>query len=115
MGLFDKLLGRKNRDKRITARFRVTIGQSDAHYWTEDIAVGGMRMHIGKQLSLGDLTHGSRDVPLEIEIDSGPVMVYGEPIWTVRNDEGQLSTGWMFSRFDGDGRERLQTFIDSAV
>ena len=114
MGLFDKLLGRKKRDKRVTARFRVLIGQSDHAYWTEDIAIGGLRMNIGKQLSLGDLTEGSRDVPIRIELDSGQVTVYGEPIWTVRTDDGQLSTGWLFSRFDGDGHERLTAFIDSA-
>lgn len=72
-------------------------------------------MHVGKQLSMGDLTGGSRDVLLSIEMDadSDPVRLYGEPIWTVRTEDGQLSTGWMFSRFEGDGKERLVALIDS--
>ncbi len=114
MGFLNKVFGRKTRDRRITARFRVKIGQSDSAYWTEDVAIGGIRMYIGKKLSLGDLTGGSRDVPLSIELDSGTVVVYGEPIRTVRTEDGQLATGWMFSRFQADGKERLQTYIDSA-
>lgn len=95
----------------------MTIGTSDSPYWTEDIAVGGIRMNIGKQLSLGDLTGGSRDVLLAIEIESGsePVKAYGEPIWTVRTEDGQLSTGWMFSRYEEDGKERLKAFVDAAA
>ena len=114
MGILDKILGRKRRDARVNARFRVTIAQGEDAYWTEDVAVGGIRMNIGKQLSLGDLTGGSRDVPLTIDLDSGPVVVYGEPIWTVRTDDGQLSTGWMFSKYDGDGKQRIEAFIESA-
>jgi hypothetical protein len=110
---FDKLFGRKRRDRRVTARFRVTVAQGESAYWTEDIGVGGMRMSIGKQLSIGDLTGGGRDVPLSIELDMGPVTVYGDPIWTVRMDDGQLATGWMFTRFDDDAEDRLADFIKS--
>ena len=115
LGFFDRIFGRKSRDRRVTARLRVTIGQSDSAYWTEDVAIGGIRMSIGKQLALGDLIGGSRDVLLSIDLepDTDPARVYGEPIWTVRMDDGQLSTGWMFSRYEGDGKERLQAFIDS--
>ena len=72
-------------------------------------------MRVGKQLSLGDLTGGSRDVLLSIELeaDADPIRLYGEPIWIVRADDGQLSTGWMFSRYEGDGKARLAAFIDS--
>jgi hypothetical protein len=116
LGFLSKLFGKKRRDSRIDARLRVTIGTSDSAYWTEDVAVGGIRMNIGKQLSLGDLTGGSRDVliTIEIEPDSEPVKAYGEPIWTVRTEDGQLSTGWMFSRYEGDGKERLDAFIEAA-
>lgn len=114
LGLIDRLMGRKRRDKRVNARLRVTVSKDDAAYWTEDIAVGGFRMNIGKRLAIGDLTGGSRDVPLEIELDAGPVVVYGEPIWTVRMDDGQLSTGWMLTRYDGDARKRLTEFVERA-
>ena len=115
MGFLDRLFGKKRREKRVTARLRVTIGQSDSAYWTEDVAIGGIRVNIGKQLSLGDLTGGSRDVLLSIDLepDTDPVQVYGEPIWTLRTDDGQLSTGWMFSRYEGDALERLKAFIES--
>ena len=113
MGLLDLIMGRKRREKRVSAHFRVTIGQSEEHYWTEDVAIGGIRIHLGKQLSLSDFHGGSREIPLEIELDTGPIIVYGEPIWTMRMEDGQLSSGWLFSRFDDDGRERLKAFIDS--
>ncbi len=116
MSFLDRLFGKKRRDKRVTVRLRVTIGQSDSTYWTEDVAMGGIRMSIGKQLSLGDLTGGTRDVMLSIELAAGAesIQVYGEPIWTVRSDEGDLDTGWIFSRYVGDGKERLMAFIESA-
>ena len=116
MGFFSKLFGKKRQDTRIDVRLRVTIGTADSAYWTEDLALGGIRMNIGKQFSLGELTGGSREVLISIEIepDGEPVKVYGEPIWTVRTEDGQLSTGWMFSRYDGDGEQRLDDFISSA-
>ena len=115
MGFFSKLFGKKRQDTRIDVRLRVTIGTADSAYWTEDLALGGIRMNIGKQFSLGDLTGGSRDVliAIEIEPDGEPVKVCGEPIWTVRTEDGQLSTWWMFSKYEGDGKQRLDTFISS--
>ena len=115
LGFFSKLFGKKRGERRISARLRVTIGPNDAAYWTEDVSIAGIRMHIGKQLSLEDLTGGSRDVLLSIELeaDADPILLYAEPIWTVRADDGQLSAGWMFSRYEGDGKTRLAAFIDT--
>jgi hypothetical protein len=115
LGFFSNLFGKKRRDRRTDVRLRVTIGTGDLAYWTEDLAPGGIRMNIGKQFSLGELTGGSRDVLISIEIepDGEPVKVYGEPVWSVRTEDGQLSTGWMFSRYDGDGEQRLNDFIST--
>ena len=116
LGFFSKLFGKKRRNRRTDVRLRVTIGSADSAYWTEDLALGGIRINIGKQFSLGELTGGSCDVLLAIEIepDGEPVKVYGEPVWSVRTEDGQLSTGWMFSRYDGDGEQRLDDFISTA-
>ena len=106
LGFFDRIFGRKYRDRRVTARLQVTIGQSDSAYWTEDVAIGGIRMGIGQQLALGDLNGGSRDVLLSIDLepDTDPARLYGEPTWTVRLDDGQLSTGWMFRATKGTAK-----------
>ncbi len=96
LGFFDKIFGRKPRDRRVTARLRVTIGQSDSAYWTEDVAIGGIRMGIGQQLALGDLNGGSCDVLLSIDLEpnTDPARLYG----------GQLSTGWMFRATKGTAK-----------
>ena len=116
MSFLSKLFGRRRRHPRVEARLRVTIGTHDEHYWTEDVSAVGFRMKIGRQFSLADLTGGSREVPLEIELpdpDPDPVKVFGEPIWAVRTDDGQLSTGWLLFRFEGDSEERLDAFVGS--
>lgn len=114
MAFWHRLFGRKPRDRRVQARLRVTIGSDASAYWTEDVALGGIRVNIGRRLSLGDLTGGSRDVVLSLELDDGDVRVHAEPIWTVRTDEGNLTTGWMFTTFEEDGESRLQAFIERA-
>ena len=122
MNFFSKLFGRRRGHSRVDAHLRVTISTHDEHYWTEDISVVGFRMKIGRQLSLANVTGGNREVPLLIEMPDGePVKVFGEPIWAVRTDDGQLSTGWRLSRYDlsatGMGRhlgirkQKDQTFL----
>lgn len=112
MNFLSKIFGRKRGHPRVDARLRVTIGTHEEHYWTEDISVVGTRMRIGRQLSLANLTGGSREVPLTIELpEDDMIRVFGEPIWAVRTEDGQLSTGWMLSRFEGDAEDRLDAFV----
>ncbi len=114
MSFLSKIFSRRRRHPRVDARLRVTISTHDEHYWTEDISTVGIRMKIGRQLSLAALTDGDREVPLIIELpEEEPVKVFGEPIWAVRTDDGQLSTGWMLARFEDDAEDRLDTFLTS--
>ena len=115
MGILDKIFRRRRHRTRVNVRLRVTIGKNEEAYWTEDLTEGGMRMLIGKQLSLSQLTGDSREVPMAIQLegDEEPVRLFGEPLWTVRTDDAQLSTGWTFARYEGDGEERLRVFMES--
>jgi hypothetical protein len=116
MGLLDRLLKkRKPRARRVNVRLAVRIAGSEQTFYTLDLASGGARIGIGRQASLADVTGGSRDVRIRILLEPGQpeVEVVGEPVWTVRGEDGELSTGWMFTRYEGDGHERLKAFVDS--
>jgi hypothetical protein len=65
--------------------------------------------------SLAELTGGYRDVGLAILIggDEGPARVVAEPIWTRRRDDGGQSSGWMFSQYVGNAKDRLMAFVDT--
>ena len=114
MNFLSKLFSRRREHSRVDARLRVTIGTQGEHYWTQDISLVGIRMEIGRQLTLADVTGGNREVPLSIELpEDHTIEVFGEPIWAVRMDDGQLSTGWMLSRFERDAEARLEAFVAS--
>lgn len=114
MRFLSRLFSKGRRHGRVEARLRVTIGTQEEGYWTEDVAEGGIRVNVGKQLFLSDLTGGSRDVVLHLELPGDqPASVHGESIWTKRTEDGRLETGWMFTRYDGDAKERLHAFVES--
>ena len=116
MNFLSRIFSRRRVHPRVDARLRLTIGTHEEHYWTQDISLVGIRMAIGRQLSLADLTGGNREVPLSIELqDDCIIKVFGEPIRVVRMDDSRLSTGWMLSRFEGDAETRLEAFIASYV
>ena len=114
MNFLSRIFSRRRVHPRVDARLRVTTGPHEERYWTQDISLVGIRMAIGRQLSLADPTGENREVPLSIELpDDHIIKVFGEPIWVVRMDDGQLSTGWVFSRFESEAETCLEAFVAS--
>ena len=96
------------------ARLRVTVDEKQDHHWTEDLSLTGMRMKIGKKLSLPDVTDGKSEVQMLIEVPGGdPLKVVGKPVWAVQSDDGELATGWVLSCHEGDAQDRLQDLVSS--
>ena len=118
MGILRRIWGRQRRKERVRIRLPVLVETREGQVlkmWTLDLSESGLRMDITDSASLSDLTWGNRDVEVGIVVDEAqdPIQVLAEPIWTTRNEDGTLASGWMFGRFRGEGQGRLASFLRS--
>ncbi|MDA0745160.1 MAG: PilZ domain-containing protein [bacterium] len=120
MGLLGRIFGRRRRSQRLVVDLPVILDTQNgekATGRTQDLSESGLRMDITQVSSITDLTGGHRDVGLDIVLgpNEAPVRVMAEPIWTVRQEDGTQSSGWMFCDFLNGSRERLAAFIDTQL
>ena len=118
MRLLRWVFGKERRSERVDIAVDVLVEVKDGEpkqYRTEDVSDTGLRMDISGVVSLAELTGGYRDVGLAILIGGteNPVRVVAEPIWTRRREDGGQSSGWMFSQYIGDAKDRLASFVGS--
>jgi hypothetical protein len=118
MRLLRRMFGKERRSDRVDIAVDVQVEVKDGdpkQFRSEDLSATGLRMDISGVASLAELTGGYRDVGLAILIggEDGPARVVAEPIWTRRREDGGQSSGWMFSQYVGDAKDRLDEFVDS--
>ncbi len=118
MRLLRRLFGKERRCDRVDISVDVEVEVKNGEprqFQSEDLSETGLRLDISGVSSLAELTGGHRDVGLGIFVgeDQARARVVAEPIWTRRREDGGQSSGWMFSQYIGDARERLGDFVTS--
>ena len=89
---------------------QVTADGQEKEFFTEDLSESGFRV----TLPILELTGGARgDLELDIVLkdEDAPAHVSAKPAWTRSMADGTHTSGWMFTEYLEQARERISTFL----
>ena len=117
MDILRRLLGKRRVSDRLEVELPVVImvapDGKEIICCSKDLSPTGLKLDISSVPNLSELTGGHRDLPMQIKFEGEeePIRVISQPIWTERHGDRMLS-GWMFSDYQGDAKERLMGFVE---
>ena len=105
----------RRKERRLPVSLPVKMPDAEGRMWslrTEDLSAEGVRIRSDRE-NIAELAAHREEVPIEIQLqdDATPTSVWAELRWTYPIWAGGTMSGWRFTRYGGDARERIRRCI----
>ena len=105
----------RRKERRLPVSLPVKMPDAEGRMWslrTEDLSADGVRIRSDRE-NVAQLAAHRQEVRIEIQLldDATPASVWAELRWTYPIWAGGTMSGWRFTRYGGDARERIRRCI----
>ncbi len=113
--LLKRLFRFSRRKERHQVRLRILLKTPDGQekdFYTEDLSESGFRVTVPvSELTRGGGGKGDLELDIVLKDDAPPAHVSAKPTWTRRMPDGTHESGWTFTEYLDQARERISAFL----